>query len=40
MVWYYRSILNVGKCKDSYITSILENNKSIDNPSDIANIFQ
>ena len=34
-----RSILNVGKCKDSYITSILENNKSIDNPSDIANNF-
>ena len=33
------SILNVGKCKNSYITSILNNNKSIDNPKDIANIF-
>ena len=27
-----RSILNVGKCKNSYITSILNNNKSVDNP--------
>ena len=34
-----RSILNVGKCKNSYITSILNNNKSVDNPKDIANIF-
>ena len=34
-----RSILNVGKCKNSYITSILNNNKPVDNPKDIANIF-
>ena len=34
-----RSILNVGKCKNSYLTSILNNNKSVDNPKDIANIF-
>ena len=35
-----RSIINVGKCKNSYITSILSNiNKSVDNPNDIANIF-
>ena len=35
------SILNAGKCKNSYITSILENlnDKSVDNPNDIANIF-
>ena len=25
-----RSILNVGKCKNSYIISILKNNKSVD----------
>ena len=35
-----RSILNVGKCENSYITSILNNNKSVDNPKDIANIFK
>ena len=34
-----RSILNIGKCKNSYITSTLNNNKSVDNPKDIANIF-
>ena len=36
-----RSIINVGKCKNSYITSILNNiNNSVDNPNDIiANIF-
>ena len=34
-----RSILNVGKCKNSYITSILNNNKPVDNPKYIANIF-
>ena len=34
-----RSILNVGKYKNSYVTSILNNNKSVDNPKDIANIF-
>ena len=34
-----RSNLNDGKCKNSYITSILNNNKSVDNPKDIANIF-
>ena len=34
-----RSIINVGKCKNSYITSILNNSKSLDNPTDIANIF-
>ena len=34
-----RSIINVGKCKNSYITSILNNNKSVDNPNDIVNIF-
>ena len=34
------SIINVGKCKNSYITSILNNNnKSVDNPNDIANNF-
>ena len=39
-LWYgIRSILNVGKCKSSYITSILNNSKSVDNPKDIANIF-
>ena len=31
--------MNVGKCKNSYITSILNNSKSVDNPNDIANIF-
>ena len=31
--------MNVGKCKNSYITSILNNRKSVDNPNDIANIF-
>ena len=34
-----RSILNVGKCRNSYITSILNNNMSVDNPKYIANIF-
>ena len=34
-----RSIINVGKCKNSYIASVLSNNKSVDNPNDIANIF-
>ena len=34
-----RSIINIGKCKNSYITSILNNNKSVDNPNDIADIF-
>lgn len=34
-----RSIINVGQCKNSYITYILSNNKSVDNPNDIANIF-
>ena len=34
-----RSIINVGKCKHSYMTSILSNNKSVHNPNDIANIF-
>jgi len=34
-----RPIINVGKCKNSYITSILNNNKSVDNPNYIANIF-
>ena len=35
-----RFILNVGKCKKkSYITSILNNNKPVDNPKYIANIF-
>ena len=39
-LWYgIRSILKVGKCKSSYITSILNNSKSVDNPKDIANIF-
>ena len=31
-------IINVGKCKNSYITSILNNNKSVDNPKNFANI--
>ena len=34
-----RSIINIGKCKNSYTTSILNNNKSVDNPNDIADIF-
>ena len=34
-----RSIINVDKCKNSYITSISNNNKCVDNPNDIANIF-
>jgi len=34
-----RSMINVGKCKNSYIASILSNNKSVDNPNDIANIY-
>ena len=34
-----RSIINIGKRKNSYITSILNNNKSVDNPKDIADIF-
>ena len=34
-----RSILSVGKCKNSYITSILHENQSVDNPKYIANIF-
>ena len=34
-----KSIINTGKCKNSYITSILNNNKSVDNPNDIADIF-
>ena len=34
-----RSILNVGKWKNSYTTFILNNNKSVDNPKDSANIF-
>ena len=34
-----RSILNVGKCKNSYKTFILNNNKSVDNLKDSANIF-
>ena len=39
-LWYgIRSILNVGKCKNSYVTSILNNNKCFDNPKDITNIF-
>ena len=33
------SILNVSQCKNSYVTSILNNNKSVDNPKDIANII-
>ena len=33
-----RSIINAGKCKNSYITSIL-NNKSVDNPNDIADCY-
>lgn len=34
-----RSMLNVGKCKNSYITSILNNNKPVDNPKCIANMI-
>ena len=34
-----RSILNIVKCRNSYITSTLNNNKSVDNPKYIANIF-
>ena len=31
-----RSIINVGKVKDDYIATLLENGKLIDNPSAIA----
>ena len=34
-----RSILDIGKCENSYITCILNNNKSVNNPYDISNIF-
>ena len=34
-----RGTLNVGKGKNSCITSILDNKKSVDDPQDIANIF-
>ena len=34
-----RSIINVDKCKNSNITSILNNNEPVDNPNVIANIF-
>ena len=33
------SILDVSKCKNSYITSILDNKKSVDDPKDTANMF-
>ena len=34
------SILDVNKCKNSYIlTSILDNKKSVDDPKDTANIL-
>ena len=33
------TILKVGECKNSYITSIFINNKSVDYPKDITNIF-
>ena len=34
-----KSILNAGKCKNSYITFILNKNKYVDSPKYIANIF-
>ena len=34
-----KSILNVGKCKNSYITFILNKNKYVGSPKYIANIF-
>ena len=33
------SVLDVSKCKKRYITSILDNEKSFDDPKDTANIF-
>ena len=33
------SVLDVSKCKKRYITSILDNKKSFDDPKDTANIF-
>ena len=31
--------LDVSKCKNSYIISILDNKKPVDDPKDTANIF-
>ena len=36
VIW---SIINVGRCRNSYLTSILNNNKPVDNPDDVANIL-
>ena len=33
------SISDVNKCKNSFITSILDHKKSIDDPNDTSNIF-
>ena len=33
------SILDVSKCKNTYITSILDNKKSVDDPKGTASIF-
>ena len=34
-----RSIISIKKCKNSSIPKLLVNNKTIDNPADIANSF-
>ena len=34
-----RSIINISKCRDVFIPTLSENNKSFNNPQDIANIF-
>ena len=34
-----RSIINISKCKNTFIPRLLINNKSIDNPQSIANAF-
>lgn len=34
-----RSILDIGKCENSYVTCMLNNNKSVNNPNDISNTF-
>ena len=34
-----KSIMNINKCKNSYMPSFYEKNKTIDNARDVANIF-
>ena len=33
------SILDVNKCKNSFIASVLDHKKSVDDPNDTSNIF-